>query len=290
MLRQADAAMYAAKRSRVHQWFWYDEPFALDASRELRIESDLHGALSDGDLFCEFQPIADLTTGACVAHEALVRWNHPTRGRLAPDSFIPTAERSGLIVPLTERVLTLSLSAACMWPEGTAVSVNVSASHLSDQRFISLVEQSLEGAGVGPERLILEITETALMGDRERAIEHLDELHAHGVRLAIDDFGTGYTSIEDLTRIPVDLLKIDRQFVARSVTPRGHKMLSALQKLGQALGTATVAEGVETLQELDAASQIGCSYVQGYLLGRPVPARLVDHSGLTESQRTGTLD
>jgi diguanylate cyclase (GGDEF)-like protein len=289
MLRHADAAMYAAKRSRVRQWFWYDEPFAQDAGSELRIESDLHGALANGDLYCEFQPIDALATGACIAHEALVRWDHATRGRLAPDLFIPTAERCGLIVPLTEQVLAMSLAAATQWPETTAVSVNVSAGHLSDRRFVGLVEYSLEESGVAPDRLILVVTETALMTDRDRALEHLNELHRCGVRIAVDDFGTGYTSIQDLTRIPLDLLKIDRSFVTRSVTPAGRLMLSALLKLGQALGTSTVAEGVETEQELDVVAEAGCTYVQGYLLGRPVPAALVAHDGLDDSQRTGTI-
>jgi EAL domain-containing protein (putative c-di-GMP-specific phosphodiesterase class I) len=142
---------------------------------------------------------------------------------------------------------------------------------------VTMVQRSLDDTGTDASRLMVEITETAVMGDRVRAIDHLDQLHALGVRVAVDDFGTGYTSIDDLKRIPVDLLKIDRSFTAASATPSGWAMLQALSALATAVGVLTVAEGVETVEQLEAVRLAGCHWAQGYLLGRPVPVEQVSH-------------
>jgi EAL domain-containing protein (putative c-di-GMP-specific phosphodiesterase class I) len=203
--------------------------------------------------------------------EALVRWSHPRLGRVAPDGFVPAAELSGLIVPMGAWVLRRCLEVVSSWPDETAVSVNLSARQLADRGLPALVLGLLGELHVDPARLVLEITETAVMADPDGSALRLDALHAEGVRVAVDHFGTGYTSLEHVQRLPVDLLKIDRVFTAASATPRGFDMLAALLQIGRALGVETISEGIETEAQLAAASALGTTYVQGFLIGRPAP-------------------
>jgi EAL domain-containing protein (putative c-di-GMP-specific phosphodiesterase class I) len=184
---------------------------------------------------------------------------------------VPAAELSGLIVPMGAWVLRRSLETAATWPQGTAVSVNVSARQLADRGLPALVLGMLGELHMAPARLVLEITETAVMADPEGSVRRLDALHREGVRVAVDDFGTGYTSLEHVQRLPVDLLKIDRAFTTTSATPRGFDMLAALLQIGRALDVETIAEGVETEAQLAAATALGATHVQGYLIGRPAP-------------------
>ena len=271
MLRHADVAMYRAKASDSRRWEEFSDVMQRTSLDRLRGEADLHEAIARDELVLEYQPIRELATGRSPMREALVRWDHPTLGRLAPNSFIPAAELSGLVVPLGAWVLQRALDTASTWPEGVAVTVNVSGRQLADRRLPALVLSTLAATGVDPARLVLEITETAVMADPDGAVARLELLHDAGVRVAIDDFGTGYTSLEHVQRLPVDLLKIDRSFVAASATPQGFDMLGALMQIGRALEVATVAEGVETDAELAAVTALGAGHAQGWLIGRPAP-------------------
>jgi diguanylate cyclase (GGDEF)-like protein len=271
MLRHADVAMYRAKVSISRRWEEFTPAMQRSSLERLRAEADLHEAIRSEQLVCEYQPILTVATGCSTMREAFVRWNHPRLGRVAPDGFVPAAELSGLIVPLGAWVLRRSLEAAAGWPTDTAVSVNVSARQLADRRLSALVLGLLGELQIDPVRLVLEITETAVMADPDGSVRRLDLLHAEGVRVAVDDFGTGYTSLEHVQRLPVDLLKIDRTFTAASGTPRGFDMLAALLQIGRALGVETISEGIETEAQLAAATVLGTTYVQGYLIGRPAP-------------------
>lgn len=278
MLRHADAAMYHAKASGARRWEAFSGRVSDASVERLRLESELQDAVIEREFFCEFQPLVDSETGAVVAHEALVRWQHPVRGRLAPVEFIPLAEESGIILPMTELVLDEALSVAATWPDGVALTVNLSARHLAEPRLAQSVLTALRRHGLAADRLIVEITETAIMVGPDTAAATLGALAEAGVRVSLDDFGSGYTSIHDLTRLPVALLKVDRSLVAQVVGERGFALVWAMQLLGDAVGVQTVAEGVETPAELALVREIGCQYVQGYLLGRPVPASEVDHT------------
>jgi diguanylate cyclase (GGDEF)-like protein len=271
MLRHADVAMYRAKVSDSRRWEEFTTAMQRSSLARLRAEADLHEAIRSDQLFCEYQPILTIGTGRSTMREALVRWNHPRLGRVAPDGFVPAAELSGLIVPMGAWVLRRALEAAARWPDETAVSVNVSARQLADRGLPALVLGLLDELQVDPARLVLEITETAVMADPDGSVRRLDALHAQGVRVAVDDFGTGYTSLEHVQRLPVDLLKIDRAFTGASATPRGFDMLAALLQIGRALGVETICEGVETEAQLATASVLGTTHVQGFLIGRPAP-------------------
>jgi diguanylate cyclase (GGDEF)-like protein len=277
MLRHADAAMYHAKSSRARRWESFSGRVSDASVERLRLEADLQDAIAAKEIFCEYQPIVSLTTGEVIAHEALARWMHPTRGRLEPRSFIPLAEESGIILPLTDLVLDQALGDAATWPLHVALAVNLSARHLADPRLAHSVLRSLERHGVDPGRLIVEITETSVMVEPETAAATLARLSEAGIRVSLDDFGSGYTSIDDVTRLPISLLKVDRSLVSKVRTERGHALVSSMQLMGDALGVATVAEGVETIEELALVTSIGCTYVQGFLIGRPVAASDIDH-------------
>ena len=278
MLRHADAAMYRAKTSAVRRWEHHADS-ALDVSvAALRLDGELVEAIEGDQLFCEFQPIVDAESLEVVAHEALVRWNHPAHGRLEPGAFIPTSERTGLVVPLSAWVLADALRSAATWPEHVDLSVNVSARQVSDPDLSRKILAALELSGVDPGRLIVEITETAVMDDARSTALRLTALHDAGVRVAVDDFGTGYTSINHVQQLPIDILKIDRSFTAHLGSDAGIELMGALRRLASALGVQTVAEGVETADQLALAREIGFDAVQGYFLARPAPAHAVQHA------------
>jgi diguanylate cyclase (GGDEF)-like protein len=277
MLRHADAAMYRAKANPARRWADHSDVEDDIADAALRRDGELVEAIERGQLFCEYQQIVDPHTLEVQAHEALVRWNHPTLGRLEPGAFIPTSERTGLVVPLGAWVLDDALRAAASWPASIAVSVNVSARQVADPRLANKVLAALERSGVDPARLIVEITETVVMDDPRTTGERLTILHDAGVRLALDDFGTGFTSIDHVRHLPVDIIKIDRSFAAGVSSERGLDLLSALHQLATALGVSTIAEGIETEAQLCAIREIGFSAVQGFHLARPAPADRLAH-------------
>ena len=274
LLRNADLAMYAAKTSGKGRHVTFEPHMYAAVLQRLEVESSLRIALERGHLELYYQPIVDLRSSAVTHLEALLRWRHPVHGMIPPSEFIPIAEATGLIVPIGDWVLRTACEQAVTWQRHgpVGISVNLSPEQLH-QSLPGRVREILEGAGLPPECLVLEITETLLTEDRPDSLEILRAVHALGVRLSIDDFGTGYSSLSRLRDFPVDQLKIDRSFIATvDRDPSGAALVSGLLALGDNLGLTVVAEGVETAAQRAFLADHDCAYAQGYLLGRPVPA------------------
>ena len=275
LLRCADVALYAAKgdSSRVKR---YDPQ--LDEANRSRLETvqDLDAALVRDQFVLHYQPKVDVKTGAIVGAEALVRWQHPTRGLLYPDAFLPAVEQSGLMSTLTTLVLKAAVRQLATWhPAGLTitVAVNLSASDLLDEQLAERITGLLVEHGVPVSALELEITESVLMTDPERARRVLTELRQSGLRIAVDDYGTGYCALAYLRDLPVDELKIDRSFVARiSQDRRSAAIVHSTIELAHALDLEVVAEGVEHQGALDTLLASGCDFAQGYHFSRPLPA------------------
>jgi diguanylate cyclase (GGDEF)-like protein/PAS domain S-box-containing protein len=276
LLRDADAAMYQAKADgkSCHRLF---EPAMYSASlARLELEGDLRRAVELGEFVLHYQPVVEAATSRVVALEALVRWQHPTRGLVTPDEFIPLAEDNGLIVDIGRWVLREACQQTRVWQaiagnEDLTIAVNLSARQLTDPDLVRDVARALADAGLPPASLTLEITETVLMRDPEVAIGRLRELKCFGVRLAIDDFGTGYSSLSSLQRLPVDILKIDKAFVDEvtcGVEAAG--LVEAVVRLAGTLALETVAEGVERPEQLERLQVLGCQQIQGFYFSRPL--------------------
>jgi diguanylate cyclase (GGDEF)-like protein len=278
LLRAADIAMYEAKHHG-QGLARYDRAMDVNTPMRLALLGDLRRALHSRELYLEYQPKVDLPTGAVRSVEALVRWRHPERGIVPPLEFVPAAEDSGLILPLTLYTLREAAAQARVWLDaGTdlQVAVNLSPRCLVEPELPRLVREVLADHGVPSALLRLEVTESTIMVDPARALAVLAELRASGIALSIDDFGTGYSSMSYLQRLPVDELKIDRSFVAELVAGRGDEVLvrSSIE-LGHDLGLRVVAEGVEDESTLAALADLGCDVVQGYHLARPMAATAV---------------
>jgi diguanylate cyclase (GGDEF)-like protein len=275
LLKRADLAMYSAKAStsgiRV-----YEPELDTTNPRRLTLVAELRTALQSGQLEVHVQPQARLSDGAVVSGEALVRWLHPERGLVTPDEFIPVAERSGLIAPLTSRVLELSVRAIADWRAAghdLGLAVNLSTRSLHDADLVEEVTRLLGRYDVPADRLTLEVTEGSVMADPARATALLHQLRDLGVRLSVDDFGTGYSSLSYLKRLPVHEVKIDRSFVA-NLGERADDVaiVRAIVDLGRHLGLEVVAEGVEDQETWDLLASMGCHLVQGWHLARAMPA------------------
>jgi diguanylate cyclase len=275
LLQHADIAMYVAKET--HAGFVLFDPRQDQHSpRRLALLGELRRAIDQQQLLLHYQPKVDAHTGQVLGVEALVRWQHPTHGLIPPGEFIPLAERTGLITPLTHYVLDAALRQCNAWRQAgheLAVAVNVSARRLLDLEFPDEVAGLLARWEVPARLLVVEITESTIMADPTHAIQILGRLNARGVEVSIDDFGTGYSSMAYLKSLPVHELKVDRSFVSKMTSnPSDAVIVRSTVDLGRNLGLRVVAEGVEdsvTLQELDA---LGCDVVQGYYISRPVPA------------------
>ncbi|HSZ15234.1 MAG TPA: EAL domain-containing protein [Solirubrobacteraceae bacterium] len=280
LLRDADLALYAAKAAGKDRYALFDQRLYADAEGRLALEADLGAAVENDQLFLVYQPIFDLARERMVGVEALVRWRHPQRGLVQPESFIPVAEESRLILPIGRWVLQEACRQAAAWRAAgmsLGISVNVSAYQLSRREFAEDVRRALESSGIAPSSLTLEITETTLVRDVPEASERLHEVKALGVRVAIDDFGTGYASLSHLQRMPVDVLKIDRSFVAAlNDGGQGRELLAAILGVGQSLSLVVVAEGVERHEQRVTLEEMGCWMAQGFLLGHPGPARDIE--------------
>nr|WP_221381698.1 EAL domain-containing protein [Actinoplanes polyasparticus] len=272
LLRNADLAMYAAKRQGRNAYALFDPEMYASLVNEAQLRAEMETALTEQQFVVHYQPVVDLPTQRLTGVEALVRWQHPERGLLAPQHFIDTAEESGLIVPLGRWVLCESLRQLAHWQRpGFKVNVNLSARQFQDPALVTDVRDALAESGVDPACLTLEITESMLLQDIDAATDTLHALRRLGVRLAIDDFGTGYSSLNYLKRLPVDIIKIDRAFVTQVATDDGDKALvDAVVGLSQALRMQTVAEGIETDDQWTALRRLGCDFGQGFLFGRPV--------------------
>ncbi len=274
LIRDADIALHDAKNN-ARGSFSLFRPCMQEAIQErLGIARDLRRSLEEGNLYVVYQPIADIESGQLKSVEALVRWNHPTRGLVPPGQFIPIAEQTGLIARVGSFVLDEACRQAGGWARaGKSVGVSVNASPLQMQNpaFALEVGQVLDRHGLDPRLLTVEITESVLMNETDRACQTIADLHAMGVRLAIDDFGTGYSSLAYLQKFPIDALKIDRSFVLSAVeTEESRSLIDAFVQIGQALRLEVVAEGIEDLAQLRLLAERGCRWGQGFLLSRPL--------------------
>jgi len=276
LFRHADVAMYVAKQR--HQGCTlYDIRHDQFSPHRLALLGDLRKAIINGELRLYYQPKADLHTGLVESVEALVRWQHPTHGFIPPDQFIPLAEQTGLIEPLTRWVVETALAQCRSWMESgitLSVAVNLSVWNLRDGSLPDTIADLLARYAVPPSRLCCEITESAMMTDAEHALQVLQRLFALGVRIAIDDYGTGYASLAYLKRLPADELKIDRAFVQYLATDQAdHAIVRSTVSMAHSLGIRVVAEGVEDQATWDMLADLKCDIAQGYYLSRPVPAQ-----------------
>jgi len=282
VLRNADIAMYNAKSSGKGRHVVFHARMQEQLRERLRLEDDLSQALARGEFFLEFQPIIDLKTSELLGVEALVRWQHPEQGRLAPAQFIPMAEETGQVIALGRWVLMDACCRVREWRksvaagDGLRVAVNISGRHLQQGDLVADVRAALEASGLEPESLLIELTESTMMHNSEANLLKLRELKALGVRLAIDDFGTGYSSLSYLHRFPIDILKIDRSFVSRlTESAEGPKLARAVVMLGETLGLETVAEGVEVDDQVTQLLQLGCVAAQGFLFSHATTLDMV---------------
>jgi len=291
VLRRADVAMYVAKRAG-SGYAVYAAAHDQHSPARLTLETELRAALAAGALVLHYQPTVDVRSGRADRVEALARWPHPQHGLIPPDQFIPLAEQTGLIVPLTQWGLETALAQCHAWEQAgwtLGVAVNLSMRSLHDPGLPETIAWLLRRYAVPPERLTLEITESALMVDPAQAQAVLLRLTALGVQLAIDDFGTGYSSLGYLKQLPVDAVKIDKSFVQNMghTTTKDSAIVRSIIDLGHNLGLAVVAEGVEdqaTWQRLRAA---GCDVAQGFYMSRPMPAAELEHWLATTSWGRG---
>ncbi len=276
LLRDADLAMYLAKRNGKGRFEMYRPNMHTDAVRRLETAVGLREGLDAGEFEVFYQPIVNAHSGQLIGAEALVRWNHPTRGLLLPLDFITIAEATGLIVPLGRQVLRHAAFQAQEWRLGGLVSqdfyvsVNLSSYQLQEPDLVEDISRALEDSGLPPEALVLEVTETALIKNLDLTLPRLHALRCLGVRLAVDDFGTGYSSLSYLADLPVNFVKIDKSFVDRITRDaEGSAMVRGVIDLSRALGFTCIAEGVERENQRSVLDELGCDNVQGYLFARP---------------------
>jgi diguanylate cyclase len=283
LLQAADTAMYQAKRNGKGRFEFFEQTMHLQAIERLDLKTDLQGALERGQFELNYQPIVSMSNEKVCAVEALIRWNHPVRGLVMPDRFIPLAEQTGEIVPIGRWVLSEACAQVMRWrreqPEVAPqnLAVNLSVRQLHDPRLLEDVADALSASGLEPESLTLEITESMLIEETDRGSRALDQLRAMKVKIAIDDFGTGYSSLSYLKRFPVDTIKIDRSFVAEMETSStSAALVKAVVDLAHNLGVATVAEGVENAEQKAKIYELGCTFGQGYLFSRPLTVVQID--------------
>jgi diguanylate cyclase (GGDEF)-like protein len=271
MVRNADLALYAAKAAGRGKHYFYEQSMHSEASDRQVLENDLRQALDRGELWVAYQPIVRTTGEDVCGFEALVRWNHPARGPIGPDKFIPLAEECGMIEKIGAFVLRTAIKDATSWPDNVRVAVNLSPIQFNNPSIVETVSAALNEHKFRAERLELEITEGVFLADSSATDETFANLKALGVRLALDDFGTGYSSLGYLKKAPFDKIKIDQSFVrgAASTGSRNSAIIRAIVSLAESLGMDTCAEGVETHDDLQLIRELGVSQVQGYIFGRP---------------------
>jgi diguanylate cyclase (GGDEF)-like protein len=289
LMRDADVAMYRAKADGKSRVVSFERAMQDRVVRRLRVETELRRSVEDGDFLLHYQPLIDLDTLTVVGVEALIRWQHPTRGLLAPAEFIDVAEDTGLIVPIGRWVLEQATLAAAGWQSASgrplSVAVNLSPRQLHDPDLVQCAADALTTAGLSAETLIIEITENLLLKDAELARSRLAALRDLGIKVAVDDFGTGYSSLAYLDRYPVDILKIDRSFVdPLGGSAKSAALVRSIIDMASALEIDAIAEGVEDAHQLATLQSLGCRLAQGFYFAKPRPA--ADIIGLL---RGGTL-
>ncbi len=273
LIRNADLALYTAKTDGRRAWRFFEPAMDAQAQARRTLELDLREALGREQLAVHYQPVIDAATRRTCGFEALLRWQHPTLGPIPPNKFIPLAEEVGLIVPIGAWVLRQACQEAARWPDAIRVSVNLSPAQFRSPQLVQTVAEAIEQAGLAPERLELEITESVLLHDDEATMATLHQLRAAGVRISLDDFGTGYASLGYLRRFPFDRLKIDQSFIRDlAVSADSAAIVRAVTRLGQSLGIAVTAEGVETAEQMDRLLAEDCTELQGFLFSRARPA------------------
>ena len=273
LLKNADLALYRAKADGRGTYRFFETGMDARAQARRLLEMDLRAALQRDEFQPYYQPIRDVASGRVVVFEALLRWNHPQRGLIAPINFIPLAEETGLIVQLGEFVLRSACTDAATWPDDVDVAVNLSPVQFRNPNLIASVTAALTVSGLPARRLELEITESVLLQNSEATLTTLHELRAMGVRISLDDFGTGYSSLSYLRSFPFDKIKIDRSFVSELATREDSMaIIRAVTGLGRSLGIVTTAEGVENDAQLELLRREGCTQAQGYLFSKPRPA------------------
>ncbi len=275
LLKQADSAMYFAKRSGRNNFRFYSSDLTVSATERMTLEGELRRGMTRGELELYYQPKVDLQTGAVIGSEALLRWNHPMRGMVPPDKFIGIAEDSGLIVEIGEWVLRSGCEVARDWNRQGGplhrVAINLSSRQFQSGNLAKTMRSVLEKTGCAPEWIELEITESLLLDTDDEVLEILKSFRMMGITIAIDDFGTGYSALSYLARFPIDTLKIDRSFTSK-ITEQGHhaELVKAIISIAHSLHQKVVAEGVETLEQAALLQAYGCHLAQGYLYSRPV--------------------
>jgi len=288
LLQRAYVALYAARRDQ-RAYVCYDPTLDGRDSDQLALLAELRTAIEDGILILHYQPKVSLASGQLSGVEALVRWPHPSKGLIPPDRFIPLAEQTGLIVPLTERVLAAALAQSAAWAARDLeipVAVNLSMRNLRDPALPGTIERLLAEHGVPPSRLCLELTESMIMSDTRGTQAALDYLAGMGIRLSIDDFGTGYSSLAYLSKLPVHELKIDRSFVQHlPAQPQNQTIVASTIGLAHSLGLDVVTEGVEDVETWNLLMALGADYAQGYYISRPVPADAIPRPIIAWSDR-----
>jgi diguanylate cyclase (GGDEF)-like protein/PAS domain S-box-containing protein len=278
LVRDANVAMYRAKEEGRDRCVFFSDSLRARAVERMQTAMALRGALGRDEFRLHYQPIVDLIAGKIVGVEALLRWQHPERGLLAPDAFIPVAEEAGLIVPIGAWVLREACRQARRWHEGhpayasLRMAINLSVQQIMHPGLVGVVAESLAGASLDSSTVVLEVTESVLMADPDKAGGVLKMLKGLGLRLSVDDFGTGYSSLTYLKRFPIDILKVDKSFVAGlGADSEDSAIVAATVGLAGALGLQAVAEGVETAAQMDRLVDLGCPRAQGYFFSRPMP-------------------
>lgn len=276
LMKHADLALYRAKREGKSCYHFFEPALDEQARQRRQMELDLRRAISEGEFELYFQPLYSLTEERLKGFEALIRWNHPTKGMVPPNDFIALAEETGLILPIGEWVIREACHQSSRWDKSLSVAVNISPKQFSSPDLVTKILNAIAASGISPDRLELEITESIFISQVEKTMAILHQLRALGVRIALDDFGTGYSSLSYLRSFPFDKVKIDRSFVTDLATgENGHAIIRAITTLAEALGMETLAEGVEDEQQLEILRREGCRSIQGFLLSRPMSASQV---------------
>lgn len=282
ILRDADIAMYYAKDNE-DNYVIFDQKMHIRAVTRLQLETDLRFAIERNEFELYYQPIITLDTATLEGFEALVRWNHPQRGLVPPNEFIPISESTGLIIPMTVQILHTACSQVVQWQKQSqrakplTIAVNLSGKHFGHPGLVEQINTVIAETGISPESLKLELTESAVMDNAETAILMLKQIKETGVRISIDDFGTGYSSLSYLHRFPIDLLKVDRSFVsAMEENTENSEIVRTVIALAKALNLKVVAEGIESIHQFHQLRILGCEYGQGYLFSKPLPVAEIE--------------